>query len=212
MLPRKRAKIRKIKKPQQPILVIPRRRTFPPGKQITAGKHAKAFAQRFSGKDIETIKRIVKEIHSIEKVAVSVKDFIRSYGKRNSENILSSKKILTFNVEGGKLAKVGCNDLCIALLGVLKAKGIPATYVRELLFRGRKRRWPHSRVKIKLGKKEYLLDPFTSKKEGQVKEIDFETKKMISKKQSKNTWIEAKDAWSLGINDWGYFLSMKKVL
>ena len=136
-------------------LQIRKRRRKMAGRQAKATALVKAFAKKFPGKNLETIKNMMKALREFKKVPLSPAVMEKFYARRTAEDIIGTKTIAMLGARERKMTGMevlGCNDYCLALIGLLKAKGIKAEYLWE-------QKKHHSRVIFYLNKQPFLADP-----------------------------------------------------
>jgi len=153
-----------------------------PGTQTLITKRITDFANRFPGRNLETIKKIVKTISNFKIIKADAKTIKEKYTKRTASQILRTKNVFV------KRPVRGCVDYNVVLCSVLRAKNIKAFFARN------KRN--HSVTIFELNKKWYRADPMPErvKEDFHIVEIDLE--------EEKNDLIAfGKDAWSIGLTD-----------
>jgi hypothetical protein len=104
------------------------------GKQTKITMRITAFASAFPGTTIETVKKIVDAVSRIKLVKFSEREIERVYSKRSAEKILSDGFVaIADKAKFGEVwARVnGCIDHNVVLCAILRAKGIPAMFVRR---------------------------------------------------------------------------------
>jgi hypothetical protein len=104
---------------------------------------------------LETVKAMMMALRKFKKVPLSPETMEKFYGKRTAEDIIGTKTIAMLGARNRKktgMKVLGCNDYCLALIGLLKAKGIKALYFWD-------KSTHHSRVLFYLSRRPYLADP-----------------------------------------------------
>lgn len=180
----------------------------------------KKFATGFPRRNRKTVQRMVNFIHEnfrlIKPPQVKFNEMKEVYGKRTAAQIISSK---TYAGKG-----FGCNDMCVALISALKAKGIPCKFIRTTgtaWYRGEIKpatRRAHSLVMLKLEGRILIADPFATEAKDRLnlvlpeKEIPAFHKQYpftelepfrlerVETMKKRGLWFEGRDAWEMGIN------------
>ncbi len=169
---------------------VARRRVLKPGPQSRPGPALRAFAARFPGKpSAELVRHMAKAmLTNLKVVKVKGKQFSESYSRRTAEQILSSGKVFALKGKLSGVQSIGCLDFTIAMTAALRARGIPASFVRI---------GTHSYSVVKLGGERFIVD-LTHKAELVWKLSETESR-LIQIKKKKKEFAIGKDAWSVGI-------------
>ena len=175
------------------------------GLQVRTSKTINEFARQFKGEDKKMLLKLVQHLknrHNFAPLSLTLKEMERFYGKRTAHDIISTKTVLRMPLSERKASGRevrGCVDYCLVVLGVLKAKGLKAEFVREM---------NHSKVLVQLPDGEYIVDPLQSKTRNQVikrTERDREADRYL---EGRGLMGKGKDLWDLGIyglEDFGKF-------
>ncbi len=194
------------------------------GYQSLPTRIVRKYAERFPGRDIGTVQRIIDEINAFERV--EVKHFFEKimYQKQTAEDLIATRRIparkfsrkvpaeiRALRAEGGQrfeMIQFGCNSMSVALASVLRAKRIPAWYVRTtgLYHLGEPTGVSHSVVRFRLNGRDYLADPHATKPADRL--LDLNTREMrenVARLKEMGAWVEGKDSWDIGISAWEDF-------
>jgi|GEM_PF-2280822 len=177
------------------------------GEQTRITPAVREYADRFPGSGLDTIAAIVADIGSFRRKKAKYKELETLYSSRTAEQILEERKMYLSNpyARGAEHQVQGCIDVNVALCAVLRAKGIPAKFVR-----GR----AHSTTHFKVGDEWMVADPLDARtykmnvRNGTadpdnphpgVYRMDAERKEFIGILKKKGEYAEGLDAWDLGI-------------
>jgi len=181
------------------------------GKQTQIDRRILEFASRFPGKRLKDINAIVMAIAGFKRKKFDAQTMEKMYSKRTASQIIQDKFVavdLPIDVQN-RASVHGCIDYHVVLCSVLRAKGIPAQFVRKK---------DHSTVHFFLIGKWYEADVNAALiiRKAQVMEIrsgfsaaGIELKKPIRAlspeelKASKKSVVSAHglDAWDIGIKN-----------
>ena len=103
------------------------------GKQTKLGLPVLKFAQRFPGKNLASVELIVKELANLKRKKLDPEKISQYYSKRSASEVLKDGFVVIDKTMATKLPRgrvMGCVDYHIVLCAVLRAKGIPARFVR----------------------------------------------------------------------------------
>lgn len=187
-----------LKPPGRPVLAplrippVPHKKWLASGKQTLRTKAIVKFASKFRGNPAQIAREIVKELSYFARVPLDYATLQHYYSKRTADQIIRSGKIVVGapDVEEKGPLVWGCIDQCLVLCAVLRAKGIPAVFVRE---------GDHSRVHFFTGEKWMLADTIHNTVR------DFESGDFERIQRRKNVlsgkiyYAEGLDAWGIGI-------------
>lgn len=135
------------------------------GKQTKVTRRIRAYANKFPNQDIATVKKIMLDLVSFKRIEYSELEIKKVYSKRTASEILRDRTIATTaNPKHGLHGRVaGCIDYNILLCATLRAKRIPAAFVRKK---------EHSTTIFFLNGKWYLADPLITYRNSLTKNID----------------------------------------
>lgn len=193
------------------------------GFQSLPTRIVREYAKRFPGRDVNTIKKLIDDINSFERV--EVKHFFEKYmyQKQTAEDLIATRRIpartfrrrmpeevrrLSPKVPQYQRVQFGCNSMCVALASVLRVKGIPAWYVRTtgLYYVGEPVGVSHSVIRFRLGGNDYLADPHAENPAERLLDLsDPEMGENIARLKKAGAWVEGKDSWAIGIRNWKNF-------
>ena len=138
------------------------------------------YAAQFRGKTLSVIDRIVRDMATFERVVVDKPALDKYYAKRTAEDVIQTRKVVI------KKPVQGCVDYAAALCSVLRAKGIPAYFKRDIR--------THSTTLFKLGNKWFRADPTPER----VAE-DFHLVEVNINREIKDSVAIGVDAWDIGL-------------
>ncbi|MBN1940676.1 MAG: transglutaminase domain-containing protein [Candidatus Diapherotrites archaeon] len=199
-MPKKREPlpVRRILKPKKPVFVperippVPAKQWLASGTMTRRTKAITDFASRFQGAPMKIARDACKEIAAFRRLPLGIKQLRRYYARRTADEIIRSRLIVTGNQSTKEkgFEVEGCIDYCNALCAILRAKGIPAMFVREM---------NHSVVHFFTGKTWMRADPTygTAGIIGEAKSAWI--KKQKKKKKGKRHYAEGFDSHDIGI-------------
>lgn len=187
------------------------------GQQSFFTKAIVDYARKFPGNNLESIGAMVSDIASFKRRHYTAQNIGKAYAKSSAHEIIESRSVaITKGKNLGALAAVeGCLDYNVALCTALRAKGIPAKFVRIGL---------HSLTHFFFNGKWFEADPTSGiartlaermNRRGQrvdvtklpplVKPIDFRRQEEINSARQRGAYAEGLDAWAIGIKSIGDF-------
>jgi hypothetical protein len=125
--------------------MFPAKNALPPrvSKFLRAGQQTKitgavrGYASLFPGNSLETVEKIVKDISRFKRKHLPIEELKKVYAKRTAAQILKDRWIAVIGgqnrMAGQYSAVAGCLDYNTVLCSALRAKGIPAKFVRDKL-------------------------------------------------------------------------------
>lgn len=132
---RKRISARPVKRRRlPPKLLLPAklRKFLKPGKQTALTKTVRAYANRFPGASLGTVRVILADLVKFKRKKFDLTELTDIYAKRNAETIIKDRFVAVSRSRQGIFTAVeGCVDYNVALCAVLRAKGIPAKFTRH---------------------------------------------------------------------------------
>ncbi len=194
------------------------------GEQTRLSKNIRAFARQFPGRSLETVNAMINALIKFHRKRMGLPEMKGVYAKRTAEQILTDKYIAVVKgAEAGHAsfaAIEGCVDYNVALCAMLRAKRIPAKFVREGI---------HSMTHFYVEGKWYEADPTSglariiaerlairgkiiaaSKLNFLIKPIGPGRMHSIQMGKKLGTFAEGLDAWSIGIRSLENFDKYKK--
>ncbi len=122
------------------------------GKQTKVTRVVRQFANRFPGNDLKAVQALVNAISKFPRKKFTINDLSDIYLKRTAEQIIKDNFVAVVHGEnlGTYAAIAGCVDYNLVVCAALRAKGIPAKFVRAGL---------HSTTHFFIGNKWYEMDP-----------------------------------------------------
>ena len=176
-------------------LANPRYRERLKGKQATGtSKVVKEFAKKFPGKDKRMLRKLAAALRRFTIIEIPMGDLKYFYARRTAEDIIHTRTVVSLTesqvMELG-LHIHGCIDHALAAIGVLRAKGIKASFVRES---------DHAWVLVEMNQKKYRVDPsYTTRLGRPVMEITPAMEKSYQRKIEAGEMAIGRDAWDVGI-------------
>ena len=189
------------------------------GPQTRFTNAVREYAERFPGKDLDAVAAIVSDLADFKRIKAKHSMLEEKYARRTAEEILRDRSMYVSNpkTKGSGYQVQGCVDLNVALCAVLRAKGIPAKFIRTRA---------HSITLFKLGgewreadpleKRTYRMDVRNGSRSGGdphpgIKEITEERKNHLKQLRENGEYAEGLDAWDIGITgirDYGKYLNV----
>ena len=175
------------------------------GPQTAITPTIQGYANRFGGRDAKTVEAILKDISTFSRKHYAPQTIDSAYAKRTAEEITRSRSVVIFGERVG-----GCLDYTVALCAALRAKGIPAKFIR---FR------THALVHFFLDGKWFEADPMAvlalrvaakhalhiSTVPVPIKLVDEERLKQFEEAKAQHAYAEGLDAWDIGIKSFADF-------
>ena len=188
---------------------------------IATGPSTRAFALRHPGISPKATRALIDDVASIRLRDVGPRLAQEAYSKQTAENIFRSRQIPVAYQEG-KLPSgesytypaFGCNSQCVALTAALRAKHIPAAFIR--LFKGEGgvlgtvKGTSHAVVLFNLGGMKFIGDPFARELGNRMLAFTPEMQERFSEMEKIGSLSVGRDAWDLGITAYGRYHHIKK--
>ncbi len=181
----------------------------------------RSFVKKHPGITPKAIWELINDVASIPLVNVGPKLAGEAYSKQTAEDIFKSKKIPVAYQSGTRpngepyiYPAFGCNSLCVALSAALRAKHIPAVFVR--LYKGQNnvlgtiKGESHAVVLFNLGGARFVADPFEIEPEKRMLAFTAEMRERFAEMEKIGSLSVGRDAWDLGITAYDKYHHHKK--
>jgi hypothetical protein len=191
------------------------------GLQTIIGSSTRAFVARHPGISEKAVKKMIDEIAGFQLVNAGRKTATEAYARQTAEDIFKTRKIPVIYLQGiSPKSEIfsypgwGCNALCTALSAALRAKGIPAAFVRLNKLNdgtlGVKQGVKHTIVLFNIGKKQFIADPFEKNPEKRMIEFTPEMHARFAEMERQGLLAVGRDSWDLGITSHSSYGNLEK--
>tara|TARA_Y100000310_G_scaffold261606_1_gene271022 strand:+ start:47 stop:631 length:585 start_codon:yes stop_codon:yes gene_type:complete len=161
------------------------------GSQTRITPIVKKFVSGFEGApSLELATKMVKSLKShLKEKKLKLSAFSKRYVRRTASQIIESGFVEKLKGQANGIQSTGCVEYTIATCASLRAKGIPAFFVRI---------GAHSYTLFKVKGKMFVADLTKNKP---VWELSREEKRLARIKSKKGQYAIGKDAWAVGIRN-----------
>jgi hypothetical protein len=194
------------------------------GEQTRITPAVRDFAERFPGKDMTVVTDILSTILNFRRVEYDDNGLRDIYSKRTADETIRRGEIAfgTAMVKGSKVVVDGCIDYSAATCAVLRAKGIPAKFIRiadhALVHFYIEGKWHEASViNVRRGsdRRRQHDDPQSSTRITSLREVDETRRRLYEHAKEQGEYGEGLDAWDprigiLSINDFKKFMRQVK--
>jgi hypothetical protein len=190
---------RRLADPLPQILDSEVKRFLQAGKQTAITDEVRRFAMGFKCEGPALVSEIMKSLAGFERVPHTDDEMHKAYSKRTADDIIRSRQVsVSRNLINDIRGPVqGCVDYNLALCATLRARGIPAKFVRLDV---------HSVTHYYMDKgwhEANILDGFEGglkkPRTPSVKPVDATLGRYCARMKAKGAYAEGLDAWDIGI-------------